>query len=282
MAMTERFTLPPPPDLVALLALLRVGRAGIVTDIDGTIAPFASTPDAAVVNARARAALIRLLPRLALVVALTGRRASDGAALIGIPDMPIIGNHGMETLIGSTLTAEPSVMPYVVPVARLLAQLRTHDLPIGTLIEEKGPTASVHYRLAPDWTAAREALLTLMMPLAAKEGLFLTEGRAIIEVRPPVLVNKGRALRDLRVHYALDALIMLGDDLTDVDAFHALWEMRAAGEVRGMTVGVLAAGGETPPEVIAASDVIVTNIEGVADLLTALADGLGETVTVQG
>ncbi len=274
METTEPFLLPPAADPVALLALLRIPRAGIVTDIDGTIAPFALTPASAVVDARARDALVRLIPRLALVAALTGRRAMDGATLIGIPEMLVVGNHGMETLKGTALSMEPSVAPYVVPVQRMLAQLREHDLPAGTLIEEKGPTASVHYRLATDWVAARDWLFSLMTPLAAAEGLLLTEGRAIIEVRPPVPVNKGRALHYLRNEYALNTLIMLGDDLTDVDAFHALREMRAAGVVRGAAIGVLVAGGETPPEILQAADAIVTGVSGTADLLTALADGL--------
>jgi len=266
--------LPPAADPRALLALLQAPRAGIVTDIDGTIAPFALTPASAVVDARARAALVRLIPHLALVAALTGRRAMDGAALIGIPEMLIVGNHGMETLNGTNLSAEPSVTPYIAPIQRMLAHLREFDLPVGTLIEEKGPTASVHYRLATDWVAARNQLFALMAPLAAAENLLLTEGRAIIEVRPPVPVNKGRALRYLREEYALDALIMLGDDLTDVDAFHALREMREAGTVRGAAIGVLVAGGETPPEILRAADAIVMAVSGTADLLTALADGL--------
>ncbi len=271
---TESFVLPPAADPAALLALLRAPRAGIVTDIDGTIAPFALTPASATVDLRARAALARLTLRLALVAALTGRRAMDGATLIGIPEMLVVGNHGMETLSGTTLSAEPSVAPYVVPVQRMLARLREFDLPAGTLIEEKGPTASVHYRLATDWVAARNQLFALMTPLAVAENLLLTEGRAIIEVRPPVPVNKGRALRSLREEYALDTLIMLGDDLTDVDAFHALHEMREAGTVRGAAIGVLVAGGETPPEILQAADAIVTGVSGTADLLTAFADGL--------
>ncbi len=192
--------------------------------------------------------------------------------------MLVVGNHGMETLSGTTLSTEPSVAPYVVPVQRMLAQLREHPLPAGTLIEEKGPTASVHYRLATDWVAARDQLFALMAPLAVAENLLLTEGRAIIEVRPPVPVNKGRALHYLREEYALDALIMLGDDLTDVDAFHALRNMRESGAVHGAAIGVLIAGGETPPEILAAADATVTAVSGTADLLTALADGL-ESVT---
>ncbi len=266
--------MPPPADLAALLALLQMGRAGIVTDIDGTVAPFALTPDAAVVTPRARAALVRLLPRLALVAALTGRRAADGARLLGIPGLLVVGNHGMETLRGDTATVEASVLPYVAPTERILAQLRAGPLPDGTLIEPKGPTASIHYRLASDWTAARQALLVALAPLVAAEGLLLTEGKTLFEIRPPVPIHKGHGLRRLVEDYALDAVLMLGDDITDIDAFHALRDLRGAGRVRGANVGVLLADGSTAPAVIAAADVTVVEVSGVADLLTALADGL--------
>lgn len=274
--MTTEPRTPPPADPAAVLAVLRTGRAGLITDIDGTISPLASTPDAATTDPRARAALVRLLPRLALVAALTGRRATDGARLVGIPGLLVVGNHGMETLRDGTLATEPRVLPYVAPIGRVLARLREHPLPDGTLIEEKGPTASVHYRLAPDWVAARAGLLAALAPLVAAEGVLLTEGKALFEIRPPVPINKGHGLRRLVTDHALDAAVMLGDDLTDVDAFHALWELRDAGRVRGLTVGVVLSPeeGDTAPAVIAAADVVVRGVAGVADLLTALADGL--------
>lgn len=272
--MTTAPFMPPPADPAALLALLCTGRAGIVTDIDGTVAPFAPTPGAAVTDARARAALVRLLPRLALVAALTGRRAADGAQLVGIPGLLVVGNHGMETLRGDTLITETSVLPYVAPTERVLARLHAGPLPEGTLIEPKGPTASIHYRLSSDWAAARAALLAVLPSLVAAEGLLLTEGKALFEIRPPVPVNKGYGLRRLVDAYALDAVLMLGDDITDVDAFHTLRDLRDAGRVRGTNVGVLLPGGETAPAVIAASDVTVMDVSGVADLLTTLADGL--------
>ncbi|MCA1725702.1 MAG: hypothetical protein LC748_15930, partial [Thermomicrobia bacterium] len=87
MAMTDPpapVAIPPAADPHELLRLLRLPRAGIITDIDGTIAPLAATPGAARVDQDARHALIRLIPRLTLVAALTGRRAEDGASLVDI------------------------------------------------------------------------------------------------------------------------------------------------------------------------------------------------------
>lgn len=267
--------IPPPADPRELLRILRLPRAGVITDIDGTIAPLAATPGAARVNADARHALMRLIPRLTLVVALTGRRAEDGAGIVDIPDLIIVGNHGMEMLAGGTLTADADVAPYAPHVHRVIERLRRSPLPPGTILEDKGPTASVHYRLAPNHPEARAALLASLEPLAATEGLWLTEGRALIEIRPPAPVHKGFALRRLCAAYALDSVVMFGDDLTDVDAFDALRDLRAAGEIAGLNVGVIAPDGTAPPEVLASVDAIATGVTGIAALLTAVADGLG-------
>ncbi len=266
--------IPPPADVRELLRLLRLPRAGVITDIDGTIAPIAATPGAARVDEGARHALMRLIPRLTLVAALTGRRAEDGAGVVGIPALPVVGNHGMETLAGGALAADADAAPYAPHVHRVIEELRVAPLPPGTILEDKGPTASVHYRLAPNQRDARAALFALLEPLAAAEGLWLTEGRALIEIRPPVPINKGSALRRLCAAYALDSVVMFGDDLTDVDAFDALRGLRAAGEVAGLSIGVVAPDGTAPPEVLASVDAIATGVTGIAALLTAVADGL--------
>ncbi len=269
MAMTDPpapVAIPPPADPHELLRLLRLPRAGIITDIDGTIAPLAATPGA-------RHALIRLIPRLTLVAALTGRRAEDGASLVDIPDLLVVGNHGMEMLAGGTLTTDPDADRYAPNVHRVIERLRRSPLPPGTILEDKGPTASVHYRLAPNHLTARAALFALLEPLAIAEDLWLTEGRALIEIRPPVPINKGYALRRLCAAYALDSVVMFGDDLTDVDAFDALRDLRAAGDIAGLSVGVIAPDGTAPPEVLASVDAIATGVTGIAALLTTVADG---------
>jgi trehalose 6-phosphate phosphatase len=266
--------IPPPADVDELVRLMRLPRAGIITDIDGTIAPLAATPGAARVDADARRALVRLIPRLTLVAALTGRRAADGAALVQIPELPVIGNHGMEMLVGETLTADEAATPYTPNVHRVIERMRVAPLPPGTILEDKGPTASVHYRLAPNQREAHAALFALLAPLVAAEGLHLTEGRALFEIRPPVPIHKGHALARLCAAYALDALVMFGDDLTDVDAFDALRDLRAAGKVAGLSVGVVAPDGTAPPEVLASVDAIATGVTGIAALLTAVADAL--------
>ena len=65
------------------------------------------------------------------------------------------------------------------------------------LIENKGVTGTVHYRLAPDQIAAAALLEPLARSAADRHGLRLTLGRMIFEVRPALAVNKGTAIREL-------------------------------------------------------------------------------------
>ena len=63
-------------------------------------------------------------------------------------------------------------------------------------MEEKGATLSVHARGAPDPDAAA-LLLREVAREAAEHGLVTTSGREVLEVRPPVRVDKGTAVTEL-------------------------------------------------------------------------------------
>jgi trehalose 6-phosphate phosphatase len=140
------------------------------------------------------------------------------------------------------------------------------------IVENKGLSGTVHYRLAPDPEAARAALLPLAAAAAARYGLVITEGRLIVEVRPNIVVNKGTAIVDLIAAHRLRGVAFFGDDLTDVDGFVALRALREAGEVATLRVGVF--GAETHPRVREETDVGVVGVPACARLLAAIADGL--------
>ncbi|HYF66200.1 MAG TPA: trehalose-phosphatase [Herpetosiphonaceae bacterium] len=260
---------PGPQVRQAAAPLLAAGRLGVFTDIDGTISPIAPTPDAARVDPDCRAALERLIGLATRVVAVSGRAAANAQAMLGLDQMRYVGNHGLEWWAdGQTLPA-PAALPYVAAVAAALAELGAHDLPDGVLIENKGVTASVHYRLAAEPDRAAALLGTLLADICDRTGLRLHPGRMIFELRPPLSLNKGSALADALRQDELDGAIFLGDDTTDVDGFLAMNYARAAG-LRTLGVGVLSA--ETPPVVRETCDVLVPGVAGVAALLSWLAD----------
>ncbi|HWP29122.1 MAG TPA: trehalose-phosphatase, partial [Chloroflexota bacterium] len=86
---------------------------------------------------------------------------------------------------------------------------------------------------------------------------------------PPVAASKGSAVACLLRRYAVQAVLFLGDDRTDLDAVRVLQQARARGEVRGLAVAV--ASSETPPELLAEADATVDGVAGVEALLGSLA-----------
>ena len=122
------------------------------------------------------------------------------------------------------------------------------------------------------------AAAALLEPLAGaaaeRHGLRVTPGRMIFEIRPALAVNKGTAIRELARDLGLRGIVFFGDDVTDVDAFRALREMREAGEAATLRVGVL--GPETAPAVRAETDLTVDGVPACAATLLALAARLSE------
>ena len=272
--------LPDEPGAVErVVEVLARAPAGLLTDIDGTISRIAPTPDAATVEPAMAATLGRLAGRLALVAALTGRSAADAARMVGVPGLLYVGNHGLERLgpgAGDGATGIDPVAARFVPVIRdtLAAAERAARAAglRGLLFEDKGLTASIHYRLAPDPAGARATLLPIVQGLADAGGLRLTEGRLVLELRPPVRGNKGTALAALVDDYALAGVVFLGDDVTDLDAIAELRRLRDAGRTIGLAIGVVAS--ESPPALREAVDLAVPGVDGAAALLAAVADQL--------
>jgi trehalose 6-phosphate phosphatase len=137
------------------------------------------------------------------------------------------------------------------------------------LLENKGVSATIHYRLAPDPDAAALLLEPLALAIARRRGLRVSSGRMIVELRPSVAVNKGTAIRDLALDLGLRGIVFFGDDVTDVDAFRALRGLRDNGVADTLRVGVI--GAETPDVVIAETDVTVPGVAACAATLQAIA-----------
>ncbi|MBV9790653.1 MAG: trehalose-phosphatase, partial [Chloroflexi bacterium] len=217
---------------------------GLLTDIDGTISPIATTPDAAQVSAAAREALRRLAQQLELVAVISGRAAADAAALVGLPELIYIGNHGLELAQAGVVQPVPDAVAYIPVIDEVLRSAQERIALTGILFENKGVTASVHYRMAEQPAQAQLLIGAILHELSAQHGLVLTPGRMVWELRPPLAIDKGTAARRLVTAYALRSVIFVGDDRTDTDAFRALRELRAQGVCAALNVGV--AGSETP------------------------------------
>jgi trehalose 6-phosphate phosphatase len=267
----------------ACWAVLLQQPSAVVTDIDGTISAIAPTPAEAMVDPGAKAALDLLTQELAAVAVVSGRAPRDAVAMVGLPGLIYIGNHGLERIVRGEPWTHPVAAAARASVAAALAEIETAarmaaDVP-WLLVENKGVTGTVHYRLAPDPGMAALFLEPLAQAAADRHGLRLTFGRMIVELRPALAVNKGSAIRDLVRDFGLRGIVFFGDDVTDVDAFRASREMREAGEAATLRVGVL--GSETSPAVRAEIDLGVDGVgECTATLLALAARFAGETTGV--
>ena len=151
---------------------------------------------------------------------------------------------------------------------------------LGLVVENKGPMLDLHYRRAPDPAATLAVLEREILQPARELGLAIATGHFLVELRPPVPVSKGTAVRRLlgtggRDGAALRTALFLGDDLTDRTGFAAVHEWAAeAGERLALAVAALT--DETPPEVSDEADVVVAATPGVYEVLAGLLEALSD------
>ncbi|MDQ4062599.1 MAG: trehalose-phosphatase, partial [Actinomycetota bacterium] len=120
--------------------------AAILTDIDGVLAPIVPTPDISEVSGEVRKLLRRLSGKYRVVAGISGRAAMDSLRLVGIEEILYYGNHGFEVLRDGQIEVVPEATPYKEKVEELERLAREELGPLGAFIEEKGITASIHYR----------------------------------------------------------------------------------------------------------------------------------------
>jgi trehalose 6-phosphate phosphatase len=215
---------------------------GFLSDVDGTLSAIVPTPEEARLYRGVRPLLRRCLTAFDVVAAISGRPALDVRRMVGIPQMTYIGNHGLESLTPQDRapTIAPAALACQSAIADALHEAR--DLLGGRFptlrFENKGVTATIHYRQAPNPNAARAAIRRVIAPLARRHDLRVTEGRMVVELRPPLDHDKGTSVRALAREHNLACALYLGDDRTDIDAFTVLRDLRASGACAGIAVAV--------------------------------------------
>jgi trehalose 6-phosphate phosphatase len=229
-----------------LLARLseRPGEAGVVLDVDGTLAPIVERPEDATVPDATRAILRELATRYALVACVSGRTEDDARRVVGIDELVYVGEHGM----GLDRRADE----WADELDRLVEESDWEP-------ERKQYSASFHFRTAPDQAAAVASLRTVERK-AVELGLRPRWGRKVLEVLPPVAANKGTAVHALLAERGLRRALYAGDDATDLEAFRGL-------DGLDLAVRVAVVSDEGPSALGRAADVIVG---GTAELIHLL------------
>ena len=260
--------------LAEALAPLRAdpARAGILLDIDGTLAPIVRHADDASVPEPTRMQLIAVAKRYAVVGCISGRRSTTARQMVSLGSIAYAGNHGSELLApGATeVEVDPEIAAHERSVRDFAEAVYTPELQrLRVRSEDKQAIAAFHWRGAPDEDAAHAAVRTIAEQ-ARDAGLNIHWGRKVLEVRPPVEINKGRGVRRLTEGHDLAAALYVGDDMTDLDAFAGLRELVTEGRLQtAVCVGVRS--DETPERLEQESDLLVDGPAGVVELLRALA-----------
>ena len=201
----------------------------LLTDFDGTLSPIAGRPEEAELPGDTRQALEDLAsnPRAGVAV-ISGRALADIGGKVGISGITYAGNHGMEI--------EGPCLKFVYPPAQALRPVIRRAYSAlsealagfeGVLVEDKGLTLSVHYRLVredriDDLTKVCEETIGNWRSQGKVRS---TGGKTVYEIRPDVVWGKEDAITLLASCWAPSGeaaaglTFFLGDDLTDEGGF---------------------------------------------------------------
>lgn len=207
-----------------IAARLEGKRPVMFLDYDGTLTPIVSQPEDAILSEEMREVL-RELAGLCTVAIVSGRDRADVEPLVALDGLIFAGSHGFD-IKGPGLRMEyeggKERLPDLDAAERELHE-RIDPIP-GARVERKRFAIANHYRNVADEDVPRvdEAVREV---LGMHDRLRLSHGKKVIELRPDIDWDKGRA-----VFWLLDALgldgddvlpFYLGDDVTDEDAFAA-------------------------------------------------------------
>lgn len=192
-------------------------------DFDGTLAPIRDDPDASTLPQDVAESLERFATRPDVELAVvSGRALEDLQSRVDVEGAILAGNHGLEI----ERDGEPSVLGEAERQRSVLRSVCTElDTELaavpGCHVEDKQLTLTVHYRQTPEEYVAK--VRDTVIDVAEREGLELTEGKAVLEIRPAVGRDKGTTMRRLEAETPSDWLtVFVGDDRTDEDAFRAI------------------------------------------------------------
>ncbi|MES1260266.1 MAG: trehalose-phosphatase [Acidobacteriota bacterium] len=196
-------------------------------DFDGTLAPIVADPARATLPDGTNEVLASLSSRPDITLAIvSGRSVADLRSRVKL-NIILAGNHGLEVAGSRFDLCHPEAAIWQRTLHEIGGQLlaRAAGIP-GALVEDKGLTASVHYRnVAPeDVDRVADLVRTVVEPHA--NHFRVRHGKKVLEILPRVHWNKGSAilwiLERLREEKGEASVCYVGDDVTDEIAFREL------------------------------------------------------------
>jgi trehalose 6-phosphate phosphatase len=194
-------------------------------DIDGTLVEIASRPSGIVVHRDLPALIEHLDAATGGAVALvTGRAISDVDDFLPLNGVHLAGQHGLEIRPSEGDTQQVDQHSGDIGRVRdaLITAIASHP---GLVLEFKGMSLALHYRLAPRLAGYAHRLLASLGKLYAPE-FVLQKGKRVVELKLPG-IDKGAAIRSIMelAPFAGRTPIFIGDDVTDEAGFKTINEM---------------------------------------------------------
>lgn len=214
------------PDAPLGEALRRAADAAtlvVACDYDGTLAPFVDDPTRAVPAGGAMEALARLAALPHTTVALLSGRNREALAQVSGAAAPVVlvGSHGSEWEGGFDTPLDDDEVGLLARVTTALEEVVAHTP--GAHVERKPTAAVLHVRPVEDPAERERALAEAVAGPAAFDGVFVTEGKNVVEIAVRE-ASKGAAIERLVEQTGAQVAVFIGDDVTDERGFARLRE----------------------------------------------------------
>lgn len=196
-----------------------VGEVALFLDVDGTLLHFADAPGDVTIETETIELLARAYRATGGALALvTGRGLADVDRLFDPLELPAAGQHGFERRDATGVVHRHATPSPLLRVIRLRLEAFRREEP-GVLVEDKGLTLAVHYRLAPQAEGRLAALLDGALA-GSGDVLCLQRAKMAFEVRSAGK-DKGTAIAEFMAEPPFRGRrpVFLGDDLTDEYGF---------------------------------------------------------------
>jgi trehalose 6-phosphate phosphatase len=208
-------TVPVPRSLVPHLS-----QSAILLDIDGTLLDLAPTPREVWVPPGLAKTLNRLHERTSGALALVSGRSLNDIDLIFAPEQfPAVGGHGAEMRVSAD---SESVATHAPPLDKELKRrlAAIAKLSPGILLEDKGYSLALHYRLAPHAEKAIYAAVSLIRADLPNAPIEVLPGKCVCEIKHSGF-TKATGVLELMTHAPFKGRhpLFIGDDVTDESVF---------------------------------------------------------------
>src|SRR3982075_1665687 len=210
------------PDAVPVPSSLvpHLSETAVLLDVDGTLLELAPTPREVWVPPGLAKTLNRLHRRTNGALALVSGRSLNDIDLIFAPDQfPGVGGHGAEMRVSADSdSAAPHAPPLDKELKRRLAAIAR--LSPGILLEDKGYSLALHYRLAPHAEKAIYEAVSLIRADLPNAPIEVLPGKCVCEIKHSGF-NKATGVSELMTHEPFRGRrpIFIGDDVTDETVF---------------------------------------------------------------